>query len=312
MTPSWIVPSRLRAGDVIGVTAPSTPIDPALQAQVDGGVAFLKGLGFEVRFAPGVAHRTWGYAATGAEKATDLHGLFADPEIKAIMCAQGGMTANASLAHLDWDLIRRNPKPFIGISDITALLTAIAVRSGLVTYHGDDLMWGFGRGTTDYNRAEFLAAFVSARSGPIPANRPRTRLRGGAADGRLWGGNLTCLLKLAGTPYWPDLSGAILFLEDIDLAPDRCDCELTQLLHMGVFDRVAGVVIGHIDGQDGVAEPGHSLGDMLVRLTPQRAFPILKTEDFGHNCPNAYLPVSGLARLDAGRCELALLEPCVA
>ena len=78
-----------------------------------------------------------------------------------------------------------------------------------------------------------------------------------------------------------------------------------------VFDRVAGVVIGHIDGQDGVAEPGHSLGDMLVRLTQQQAFPILKTEDFGHNCPNTVLPIGIRAHLDADTLTLSLLEPPV-
>ena len=133
-------------------------------------------------------------------------------------------------------------------------------------------------------------------------------MRGGVAVGRLWGGNLSCLLKLAGTPYWPDLNGAILFLEDIDLAPDRCDCELTQLLHMGVFDQVSGVLIGYIDGQDGSTEPGQSPGEILLRLTRQHRFPILKTEDFGHNCPNTVLPVGVLARLDADERSLSLLE----
>lgn len=308
MAATFIRPSRLRVGDVIGIVAPSTPTDAVLHAQVEQGVAFLRELGFEVRFAPHVGARTLRYAASGAEKAADLHAMFADPEVKAILCAQGGVTANASLSFLDWDLIREHPKPFIGISDITVLLNAITTRTGLVTYHGDDLMWGFGRGTTDYNRSEFLSTFVDGRVGLIPANRRRTTLRGGTAEGRLWGGNLTCLLKLAGTPYWPDLDGAILFLEDIGLEPDRCDCELTQLMHMGIFNRISGALIGYMDGQDGSAEPGLTLGDMLLRLTPQHRFPVLKTEDFGHNCPNTVLPVGVLARLDADEQSLSLLE----
>lgn len=308
MTRLFSRPGRLRLGDVIGIVAPSTPIDNALRTQVDQGASFLRELGFEVRFASHVEARTLGYAASGAEKAADLHALFADPDVKAIMCAQGGVTANASLGFLDWDLIREHPKPFIGISDITVLLNAITTRTGLITYHGDDLMWGFGRGTTDYNRSEFLSILVEGRVGLVPANRSRTTLRGGSAEGRLCGGNLTCLLKLAGTPSWPALEGSILFLEDIDLTPDRCDCELTQLLHMGVFDQVSGVLIGHIDGQDGSAVPGHTLGEMLRRLTPQHRFPILKTEDFGHNCPNTVLPVGVMARLDADEQTLMLLE----
>ncbi len=308
MPQRFIRPQRLRQGDVIGIVAPSTPIDDTLRVQVDQGAAFLRELGFAVRFAPHVETRTLGYAASGAEKAADLHALFVDPDVRAIMCAQGGVTANASLGYLDWDLIREHPKPFIGISDITVLLNAVTMRTGLVTYHGDDLMWGFGRGTTAYNRSEFLSIFVEGRAGLIPAHRPRTTLRGGVAEGRLWGGNLTCLLKLAGTPYWPDLDGAILFLEDIGLTPDHCDCELTQLLQIGVFEQISGVLIGYIDGQDGVAAPGQTLGEMLSRLTPQHRFPILKTEDFGHNCPNTVLPVGALARLDADERKLSLLE----
>ncbi len=312
MSGSFIYPPRLHTGDVIGIAAPSTPIGAAHRAQLEHGTAFLKSLGFEVRLAPQVETHSLGFAASGAEKAADLHALFADPDIQAIMCAQGGMTANACLAHLDWDVIRSHPKPFIGISDITVLLTAITARTGLVTFHGDDLLWGFGRRNTVYNRSEFLAGLVAGRSGPIPPNRPRRVLRSGTAQGRLWGGNLTALLKLAGTPCWPDLSDAILFLEDIDLAADRCDCELTQLLHLGVFDRIAGVIIGFIDGQDGISEPGQSLGEILLRLTPDHGFPILKTEDFGHNCPNTVVPVGGLARIDADRLTWELLEPAVA
>lgn len=311
MINSFVYPPALRQGGVIGIPAPSTPVGPALRAQLDHGTAFLHSLGFEVRLAAHVETNTLGFAAAGIEKAADINALFADPTIDAIMCAQGGMTANACLAHLDWDVIRRNPKPFIGISDISVLLNAITTRTGLVTFHGDDLLWGFGRTTTAYNRSEFLAGYGEGRSGPIPPNRPRHALRAGSAEGRLWGGNLTALLKLAGTPFWPDLRGAILFLEDIGLAPDRCDCELTQLLHMGVFDSVSGVVIGFIDGQDGVATPGNSLGEMLLRLTPERDFPILKTEDFGHNCANTVLPVGGHAYLDADRLTFGLVEPAV-
>ncbi|HRF49143.1 MAG TPA: LD-carboxypeptidase [Anaerolineales bacterium] len=311
MAEGFFAPRRLRPGAVFGVAAPSTPVGPQQHAQLRQGIAVIQELGFEVRPAPGLAGAALGYAASGAEKAADLNALFADPAIDAVICAQGGMTANACLPFLDWALIRTHPKPFIGISDITVLLNAITTRTGLITFHGDDLLWGLGRTTTAYNRGEFVAAYAQGRLGPIPANRPRASLRGGVAEGRLWGGNLTALLKLAGTPYWPDLRGALLFLEEIDLAPDRCDCMLTQLEQMGVFDQITGVVIGYVDGQDGILTPEHTLGGILLRLTVGRRFPILKTEDFGHNCPNTVLPIGARARLDADALELSLLEPYV-
>ncbi len=311
MAERHFAPRRLRPGAVFGVVAPSTPVGPQQDAQLRQGIAVVRELGFAVRLAPGLTGASLGFAASGAEKGADLNALFADPAIDAILCAQGGMTANACLPHLNWDLIRANPKIVIGISDITVLLNAITTRTGLITFHGDDLLWGLGRTTTAYNRGEFLAAYTEGRLGPIPANRARASLRGGVAEGRLWGGNLTALLKLAGTPYWPDLRGALLFLEDIDLAPDRCDCALTQLEQMGVFEQIAGAVIGYVDGQDGVLPPEHTLGGSLLRLTVGQSYPILKTEDFGHNCPNTVLPVGARARLDADGLELSLLEPYV-
>ncbi len=308
-----ILPARLKPGDTIGVVSPSTPVGESLQPQLDCGVEFLRGLGFQVALGEYVSSRTMGwYAAAPEEKAGDIHSMFADPTVQAIICSQGGATANACLPYLDWELIRSHPKVFLGISDITVLLNAIYTQTGLVTFHGNDLLWGFGRGQTAYDRAEFLGRLVNGEIGSVrTSGRERLTIRVGTAEGRLLGGNLTCLLKLAGTPYFPNMAGAILFLEDIDITPEHCDHALSQLKQMGVFDQIRGAVVGYIDGLDNVDDQSIHMEDVLLRVTAEYDFPILKAGDFGHNCPNTVLPVGGRVRIDAGERVIEIMESCV-
>jgi len=302
---------RLKKGDAIGVVAPSSRVESG-DEKLEHGTRFLENLGFEVVVGKHVCSNTLGYAASPLEKAEDINRMFANPAIKAILCAQGGDTANACLSELDWQLIRENPKIFGGISDITVLLNAIYARTGLVTFHGNDLMWGFGRKPTPYDSQEFLHRLVEGRIGNIPANRPRQTIRRGRAEGRLLGGNLRCLLKLAGTHYLPDFNGAILFLESLGFDPASCDCMLRQLKQMGIFDQVHGVIIGYIDGVDNDPQANINMQDVLLNITGEYIFPILKVNDFGHNCPNTALPVGARVRIDANDTqEIEILEKCV-
>ncbi len=223
MASHTLIPMRLKAGDAIGIVSPSTPVGDDLDEQFWDGVDFLEYLELSPVIGDHVRSNTLGYAASPQEKAEDINRMFADEAIKAIICSQGGATANACLSYLDWDAIRDNPKIFLGISDITVLLNAIHHKTGLVTFHGDDVMWGFGRHPADYDRQEFIARLMDARIGEVAANRERRTVRGGTAEGKLLGGNLSCLLKLAGTPYWPDFTGAIYFVEALNITPEACD-----------------------------------------------------------------------------------------
>jgi muramoyltetrapeptide carboxypeptidase len=274
-------------------------------------VVVLENLGFEVVLSEHVFSTTWGYSASPQEKVEDIHQMFADPSIKAIICSQGGDTANACLPYLDWDLIQAHPKVFVGISDITVLLNAINVRTGLTTFHGNDVVWGFGRAPTQYDLREFFGRLIDGRIGPIDPNRARRTIRPGAARGKLLGGNLRCLLKLAGTPYFPDFTGSVLFLEGLNVTPERCDALFQQLLQIGVFDRIQGAVVGYIDGLQNDKNAKIQMEDVLLRVSEGYEFPILKVSDFGHNCPNTVLPVGGEVRIDAGRQKIEILDRCV-
>jgi muramoyltetrapeptide carboxypeptidase len=305
-----MLPPKLTPGDTIGVVSPSTPVEPD-NPQLANGVRFLESLGFKVLLGEHVFSNTLGYAASPTEKAADLMSMFGDPAVRAIICSQGGDTANACLPYLDWQVIRDNPKIFLGISDITVLLNAIYTKTGLVTFHGNDVMWGFGRHPTAYDRQEFLARLVEGKIGEVTPAGPRKTMRSGRAEGRLLGGNLRCLLKLAGTPYLPDFSGAILCLESLGFEPAACDCMFRQLQQMGVFDQVAGVIVGYIDGVDNLPDATLHLEDVLLNVTQDYRFPILKANDFGHNCPNTTLPVGVRVRMDANEQEIEISEACV-
>lgn len=306
-----MLPERLVPGDTLGVIAPSSPVTNALIGQYQYGIETLHRLGFRVREGAQVFSTAWGYAAAPRDKAADLNALFADPDVKGIICAQGGATANGCLPYLNWDVIRANPKIILGISDISVLLNAIYHRAGLVTFHGNDVMWGFGRPHDPYDEDEFLARLVRAEIGAVKQSGSRRTVRGGTGEGRLLGGNLHCLLKLAGTPYSHDFSGAILFIEAIHISSEHCDAAFQQLMQMGVFDDLRGVLVGYIDGLQNDPAGPVQMEDVLLRVTESFDFPILKVNDFGHNCPNTTLPVGGWVRLDADAQRYEIAEACV-
>ena len=169
----------------------------------------------------------------------------------------------------------------------------------------------FGRTPAAYDKQEFVAAFIDGRVGAIPANRERHSVRSGIAEGKLLGGNLHCLAKLAGTPYFPDFTGAMLFVEALDITPEGCDALFQQLKQIGVFDQIRGALVGYVDGLQNNAQAPMQMEDVLLRVTAEYGFPILKVEDFGHNCPNTVLPVGGKVRVDADKLTIEVLEKCV-
>jgi len=306
-----LLPKKLSPGDTLGIVAPSDPLLPDQEHKLRSGIKALEDLDFSVKLGPHIRSTTLGFGASPQEKAEDINTMFADPEVDAIICAQGGDSANAPLDLINWDMLRKNPKVFLGISDITVLLNAIYQQIGLVTFHGNDILWGFGSTLTDYERQEFVRMMIDGQIGPIPADQPRTCLRNGQAQGRLLGGNLRCLLKLAGTAYWPDFSGAILFLEAFEISPSACHTAFIQLQHLGVFEQIAGAIVGYIYSMQHHNAPRPHMEDILLDVTRGYRFPILKMNEFGHNCPNTVLPVGGQAIMDADNGILEITSPCL-
>lgn len=298
---------KLNKGDTIGVVSPSTPVTPG-DEQFEQGIECLKNMGFRVVLGKHVHSNTLGYSATPLEKANDINDMFADSSVQAIICSQGGENSNSCLPHLDWKVIAANPKIFLGMSDITVLLNTIYTKTGLITFHGNDLMWGLGRHPAAYDIQEFLGRLTEGQNRKVRANGPRETVRRGTAQGILRGGSLWSLLKLAGTPYWPDFEGGILLIEAIGLDPLAGDRMFHQLKQIGVFEQVAGVLLGHFDGLDNDPKATIHIQSVILNVTREYAFPILKTNDFGHNCPNTVLPVGAEVKVDADDQEIVILD----
>lgn len=303
-----LLPNRLNPGDRIGIVSPSSPVTQEIEAQFEKGVAFLEAHGFRVVFGKHIRSNTWGYTSSAQERADDINAMFADDSTRAIICSQGGVTANACLPYLDYDLIRHNPKILLGISDISILLNAIHHKTGLVTFHGNDVIWGFGRRPTAYDEQEFSACLMNGRVGGIPSNGVRRCVRSGSASGKLLGGNLASFMKLAGTPYLPDVTGAILVLEALEIKPEACDYYFQQMKQMGIFDRISAAVIGYVYSMEKATPDQMQMEDVFLRVTEEYTFPILKVRDFGHNCSNTVLPIGAQARINAEELTLEIAE----
>ena len=310
----------LKSGDTIGFISPSNPISDEKKELLDNTVEVLHGFGFSTQFGKN-AFSTDTYGVSGGEpleRASDINAMFADPGIEAIWCAQGGSTANQVLDHLDYDVIRKNPKVFIGLSDNTVLINAIHHKTGLITFHGTDAKKGREGQYFDspYSHEEFRRRFLEKETGAIRKNSTWRCIRKGKAKGRILGGNILCFLKLAGTPYMPNLQDALLILEDYHMKVTQALMTITQLRQMGIFNKIAGVVVGHVYGFDQDTKfdaKGNRVyfEDILLRETVDYDFPILKIHEFGHKCPSTFLPIGSEAEIDADNLSLSLTESCL-
>ncbi|MBT5988914.1 LD-carboxypeptidase, partial [bacterium] len=296
-----LLPKKLKENATIGIVAPSYPILPEHLAELKPGEDFLADLGFKLVFAKNYLNNKLGYGNTPEEKADDINNMFLDKKIDAILCAQGGNSANSVLPFIKWDIIKANPKIFMGISDITVLLNTIYQKTGLITFHGNDsYMWGIYNSAKAYDKTEFLNRLVHGKKTITKLASWKT-IRPGVAKGKLMGGNLNCILKLAGTKYFPDFSNSILFLEAYETTPEICFYLFHQMKQTGVFEKIKGVVIGYIYGLEHDKSNPYQMEDILLEVTKEYTFPILKINEFGHCCSNTVLPVGAEAHLDADK-----------
>ena len=301
---SPIHPPTIKKGDAIGVITPSSPlIDDEGYPIAD---ANFEALGLQLRWGKNVG-RKYGYlAGTDEERLADLHDMFADPHIKAIICLRGGSGAARLLDKLDYGLIARNPKIFLGYSDITAFHQAIHTQTGLITFHGAvaNSRW------TPMVFDQFKQLFFRGQPPIYAANqRPVRTLTPGIAEGKLLGGNLTVLTGLAGSPYYPDFTDSILFLEDIGEEPYRIDRMFSQLALSGALQRIKGFVFGRCSDCE-ASNPGNSLtlDQILDNYIKPLGIPAYQGALIGHMDEQFILPVGARVRMDADWGSITVVE----
>jgi muramoyltetrapeptide carboxypeptidase len=307
-------PPRLRAGDLIGLVSPASPIaDPS---RIDKGVRYLESLGYRVEVAPSVLKNHGYLAGTDEERAGDLHAFFARKDVRAIMCIRGGYGTPRLLHIINYRLIAANPKVFVGYSDLTALQLAIWKRTGLVQFHGPMVGVDMADQMDAFTEGMFWRAVTSASpAGRIPLpDAPPAALTAGRARGRLLGGNLALLVSNMGTRYFPDLSGALLYLEDIGEEPYRVDRMLFQLLNAGILRKVSGILTGQFTdcGPKDATKPSFTVDEVFRQIAAHTDRPFLTGLPFGHESRKMTLPLGIAARMDAGKGIIEYLEGAVA
>lgn len=316
---TWLKPERLNFGDTVGIVAPaSAPPDP--QA-VDRAAAALEKFGFKPKLAKNVRARLGFLAGTDRERATDLMAMFTDKKVQAIICLRGGYGSARILDRLDYDVIRRHPKILSGYSDITSLHGVLGKKTNLISFHAPMLNGALADPKVpEFTRKSFFRTVMEAQpAGSISAGyagKTVSILRGGMAEGRLVGGNLSVLCASLGTPFQPVFKGKILFFEDVGEKPYRLDRLLTQLLNAGIFSQVAGVAVGvNQDCGDPAAKPGgeyrQSAAAVVKERLAQLRVPVVTGLPFGHVDLNATIPVGAMAELDGKRGDLIITESAV-
>ena len=302
------MPSLLRPGDTVAILATSGPCDGERLA---AGLKHVEAMGL-VPMVMDSCRSSHGYLAGQDDvRLRDLHMAFASPEVRGIFVARGGYGAGRLLPRLDYDLIARNPKVFVGYSDVTALHVVFNQRCGFVTFHGPMVAVDFCRGMDAFTIGAFKRMVFAPEqtahkphaakpsrtySGPIanPISRPLAAIVPGRAAGPLTGGNLCLLAASIGTPYEVDTCDRILFLEETGEEPYRIDRMLLQLKQAGKFKHAAGIILG-----DFAPQTIEKLHICISELIAPEGKPTMAGLACGHTSPNLTLPLGRMVEMDA-------------
>ncbi len=288
-------PRILRAGDAVALVSPAGPV---AEARVEAAVRELSSWGLRPKVYPHALDAEHFLAGSDANRAADLNDALADPEIRAVLCTRGGYGVQRILEHVDYAAVRRDPKLVVGFSDITALHAALWSHTGLVTIHGPvaaQLERGGLFASTLRHALMSTAPLVVEADRDEPTFSVRTC---GVAHGTLLGGNLSILSTCVGTPFMPDLDGAILLIEDVGELAYRVDRMLTHLGNCGLLKRLAGVAVGQF------SEPGHGDNsirpfDVLSERLGHLGIPVVGGLPIGHGERNLAVALGSRATLDA-------------
>lgn len=312
-----IRPKALRLGDTVGLITPATEVpEPERLALAERTINYFK---LRMKRGRNAGRRFGTYRESVEARLDDLHTMFRDPEVKAVFCIRGGYGSMQLLDRIDYDLIRRNPKIFIGYSDITAMHLAINRHSRLVTFHGPVVLSRFTDYTQQYfHKALFETAPIGVVTNPTDSNELRPAhtlrtIRPGTASGQLIGGNLSLVSATLGTPYEIDTRGRILFIEDTGEQAYSLDRMLTHLRLAGKFEQATGVIWGECQGcgpsdfQPSLASP-FTVGEVVDNILGELKVPVISGLTIGHTNDQLTLPVGVMATLDATNGTLEIKE----
>lgn len=329
-----IKPNLLKKGGTIGIISPSAGLAPFAMHRIDNAVTYLKKSGFNVLIGKHALEND-GYVSASIEKRLDdLHSMFSNSEVKAIFCSIGGNNSNQLLPFIDYKLVKKNPKIFMGYSDISVLHFALQSQSSLATYYGPALMTEFGEypRPLEYTINAFNQMLMNVDSPVINIKQskfwtddapdwfekkdllgPRKQLRNtgyewikkGQAAGFAWGGTIPSINYLLGTKYWIEPKGSVFFLDipegkdiDLGLGLSEVDAYLTNLDNAGVFNEITGFIVGRPYRYS--KDDHKKFKEIILRITGNYKFPILYNANIGHANPIITLRYGQKIELNSG------------
>lgn len=300
---------KLNYGDTIGIISPSSPEKPEA---IKKGLDFIENLGFKIKVGKHIYDKKGYLAGSDADRAQDIMDMFLDKDVNAILCMRGGYGSMRTLPYIDFDIIKNNPKIFVGFSDITTYLNTFSTKCDLITFHGPMASSNL---EDNYTLKSFLDTLMNERNEYVPKNPPGIQLNfynKGNAVGKLVGGNLSLINNTIGTPYEIDFKDNLLFIEDVHEEPYSIDRMLTHLLLSGKLDQCSGFILGQFTN---CTLPHYERSLTLEQVIEDRILslnkPTITNFMSGHDYPKLTLPIGAKAHIDCEKATLEIIEPVV-
>lgn len=301
--------SVIKPGDTIGVIAPANIILEKDEEYLEKSTKLFTDLGYKVKFGKYVRANTLGYGATAKQKAEDINNMFADKEVKAIICVKGGEDSNSTFDYIDYEIIKKNPKIICGFSDITSLTNVIYSKTGLITFNGPTFK-SLTSWETDYSFKELVKRFQDKSLELGVEEDEYITIQEGNAEGILVGGNLSLTTKLVCGKYTIDFTDKILFIEELgyESDPNLVNNNLYYMKQNGVFDKIKGIWVGNYEHESGIL-----LEKILLDVLDNKyKFPIVKSNNFGHCDKKTVIPIGIKAQINTYKNnKITLTENCV-
>jgi len=293
-----IKPKELKPDSTIGIISPSYWLDEKVLKQTS---KHFTDLGYKIILGSSNFLRNGPFAGTPQDRAKDIHEMFKNPKVDAIICARGGYGANKVLPLLDYDLIKNNPKIFLGYSDITAFLLSISQKTELITFHGP-MLSSFEENFIDYNYLRMLKVLQLNNERKIFSSptSPVKVLKSGIGRGKIWGGNMTLLINRLGTPNALSTDNIILFLEDVNEYLYSFERNLIQMYESKMLNNINGLIIGELyNFKDEPVPFNKNTDEIVMDICNKLDIPIISNFPCGHGKYQCTLPISVPVELNA-------------
>lgn len=297
-------PKKLKYGDTVGIIAPSSPLP---KEKLEKCKKVLEDMGYKVKIGKSAFESVCGYMAGSAElRAEDINSMFADKEVDAIFCIRGGYSSCKVMEYLNYELIKNNPKIFVGYSDVTSYNIAFNQKCDFVTYHGPMVSSNMVNNFDDFTKKSFEDALNMDEELELknPEGEEFKVLVEGRAEGRITGGNMTLINPSIGTDYEIDTKGRIIFIEEVDEPVPKIEKMLYQLKYSGKFDDCAGVLIGDFSNCTNTYDESYNLERLMEDFFEDFKKPVMYNIKSGHCSPMSTIILGAICTIDTKKKEI--------